>query len=148
MADPRILVVEDNPSDLALTLHALKADGVPKQVDVVRDGAEALEYLFGAGRYEGRRVVEGPDLVLLDLKLPLVDGFEVLRAVRSATSTESVPITILTSSAEERDITQSYRLGANSYVVKPTDFRQFAKALHLLSAYWLQLNKPAPRRLG
>jgi two-component system, response regulator len=141
----RILLVDDSQSDVELTLHALNADPVVTRVDVARDGAEALEFIFCAGRYEGRSLLDGPDLVLLDLKLPLVDGFEVLRAVRSDARTASLPVTILSSSGEERDVVESYRLGANSYVVKPTEFRQLATALQLLSSYWLRLNKPARR---
>jgi two-component system, response regulator len=144
----RILIVEDSQSDLELTLHALRIDPVATRVDVARDGVEALEYIFCAGRYQDRSPLDGPDLILLDLKLPLVDGFEVLRAVRADARTASLPITVLSASGDERDVVESYRLGANSYVVKPDGFGQLATALQLLSAYWLRLNKPARRALA
>jgi two-component system, response regulator len=141
----RILLVDDSQSDLELTLHALRADPVAARIDVARDGGKALEYIFCAGRHQDRSPFDGPDLVLLDL---LIDGFEVLRAVRSDARTTSLPITILSASGGERDVVASYRLGANRYVVKPFDFRQLATALQLLSSYWLRLNRPARRALA
>jgi CheY-like chemotaxis protein len=146
--DPVILLVEDNPDDEALTLRALRAAGVRYEVVVARDGVEALDYLFGTGRHAGRDIGLLPQVVLLDLKLPRLDGLEVLRRIRSDERTRLLPVVILTSSTEDRDRIEGYRLGANSYVRKPVDFGQFAEAVRQLGLYWLLLNQPPPRRRG
>ncbi|HXG20624.1 MAG TPA: response regulator [Methylomirabilota bacterium] len=140
-----ILLVEDTPDDIELTLRALKDHHITNPLTVVRDGAEALEFFFAVGAYAHRRVEDLPKVVLLDLKLPKIDGLEVLRQVRADLRTKTVPIVVLTSSREERDIIESYQLGANSYIVKPVDFVQFTEAVRQLGLYWLLLNEP-PRR--
>jgi two-component system response regulator len=137
-----ILLVEDNPNDVELALHALKKNNLANHIEVVRDGAEALEFLFATGSYADRKVENGPRVVLLDLKLPKVDGLEVLRRVKSDPRTRSIPIVVLTSSREERDIVESYELGVNSYITKPVDFDQFTEAVRHLGYYWLLLNQP------
>ena len=137
-----ILLVEDNPNDVELTLHALKKNNLTNHIHVVRDGAEALEYLFGGGVYAGRDVNHTPKVILLDLKLPKVDGLEVLKRIKSDERTRSIPVVVLTSSREERDIVESYRLGVNSYITKPVDFDQFTEAVRQLGLYWLLLNQP------
>lgn len=143
MEDPvEILLVEDSPHDVELTLRTLASHNLANHVKVVRDGAEALEYLFGTGRYEGRNVFDAPRVVLLDLKLPLVDGIEVLKEIKGDERTRQVPVVVLTSSREERDIVDSYRLGVNSYIVKPVDFGQFVESVRQLGLYWLLLNEP------
>jgi len=139
-SDAEILLVEDNPNDEMLALHAFKRHNIAKNVYVVRDGAEALEYLFCTGVYADRRN-ENPKVILLDLKLPLVDGIEVLRQVRGNPRTCTVPVVVLTSSSEERDIIETYRLGVNSYIVKPVDFEQFNEVARHLGYYWLSLNR-------
>ncbi len=136
-----ILLVEDNPDDEALTLRALKRHSVGNEVIVARDGAQALEYLFGRGAYAGRDVSALPEVVLLDLKLPKVDGLEVLREIRADARTRFLPVVVLTSSGEERDLVESYRLGANSYVRKPVGFEDFSHAVGQLGLYWLLLNQ-------
>lgn len=140
-----VLLVEDNPDDEELTLVALQENNIGNPVVVVRDGAEALEYLFGTGRYEGNEARSMPVVVLLDLKLPKVNGLEVLRRLRAHDSTKYLPVVVLTSSKEEEDRIQSYALGANSYVRKPVDFGQFVEAVKQLGLYWLVLNEPPPR---
>jgi two-component system response regulator len=135
-----ILLVEDNPDDEALTLRALKKNNILNEVVVARDGVEALDYLFCRGTYAGRNRQDLPQLVLLDLKLPKVDGLEVLREMRSSADTRRLPVVILTSSSEERDIVAGYDLGANSYICKPVDFTQFTEAVRQLGIYWLVLN--------
>jgi two-component system response regulator len=149
MQDPSkvILLVEDNPDDEALTLRALKKNNIPNQVVVARDGVEALDYLFGTGAYTGRDTRHQPQIVLLDLKLPRLDGLEVLRQMRADARTRLQPVVILTTSNEERDVTSSYRLGANSYIRKPVDFDQFMEAVRNLGRYWLVLNI-SPSRQG
>ena len=139
-----ILLVEDNPDDEALALRALKKNNILNEVVVARDGAEALDYLFGTGAYSDRDTSMTPEVVLLDLKLPKVDGLEVLRQIRADDTTRLLPVVILTSSDEERDLVDSYELGANSYVCKPVDFTRFAEAVRQLSLYWLILNQPPP----
>lgn len=135
-----ILLVEDNPNDLELTLRALKRHGIATQIEVVRDGAEALDFLFCEGEYVTRPVEERPRVILLDLKLPKVDGLEVLDRIRSDERTQTIPVVVLTSSREESDIVETYRRGGNSYIVKPVDFSQFADAIGQLGRYWAELN--------
>jgi two-component system response regulator len=137
-----ILLVEDNPNDLKLALHAFKKQNLANYVRVARDGAEALEFIFCTGRYADRRIEECPKVVLLDLKLPLVDGVEVLRRIKADPRTQTIPVVVLTSSQEERDRVDTYRLGVNSYIQKPVDFDQFTEAVRQLGFYWLLLNKP------
>jgi len=147
MADKFILLVEDNPDDEALTLRALKKNNLANGVVVARDGAEAVDFLFGTGAHAGRDITDLPEIVLLDLKLPKLDGFEVLRRIRAHEVTKALPVVILTSSKEERDIAQGYRDGCNSYVRKPVTFDEFVDAARQLGMYWLLLNEgpPAPR---
>ena len=142
-----ILLVEDNPSDVGLTQRALAKSHVSNELVVAEDGQEALDYLFGAGAYAGREVTELPALVLLDLKLPRVDGLEVLRQIRADERTSRLPVVILTTSREEQDVAQSYDLGANSYIRKPVDFTQFAQSVEHLGLYWLVLNESAPPKV-
>ena len=142
--DKIILLIEDNPDDEALTLRALKKNNIKNEVVVAHDGAEALDYLFGTGSYTGRDLTIMPQLTLLDLKLPKVDGLEVLRRLRADELTRLLPVVILTSSNEEQDRNNGYGLGANSYVRKPVDFGQFIDAVRQLGLYWLILNEPAP----
>lgn len=136
-----ILLVEDNPNDVELTLHAFKRHNLSNRIQVVRDGAEALDFLFCTGSYADRRLEDSPKLILLDLKLPKVDGLEVLQQIKSDPRTRALPVVILTSSSEERDIVESYRLGVNSYITKPVDFDQFIEAARQLGMYWLLLNQ-------
>lgn len=145
MEKKAILLVEDNPDDEALTLRAFKRNNIKNDVIVVRDGAEALDYLFGAGRYAGRSITDLPQVMLLDLKLPKVDGLEVLRRVRSNELTRLLPVVILTSSKEEQDLLNGYRLGCNSYVRKPVNFDEFIEAARQLGLYWLVLNESPPK---
>jgi two-component system, response regulator len=141
-----ILLVEDNPDDVDLTMRAFKKHNLANQIQIVRDGVEALAFLLGS---EGNGPAgELPDLVLLDLKLPRVDGFEVLRRIRGEERTRLLPVVVLTSSAEEEDVVRSYRLGANSYVRKPVNFNEFVEAAKQLGLYWLVLNRPPPRTEG
>lgn len=139
-----ILLVEDNPDDVVLTERALKKARIANKVVVARDGVEALDFLFGTGAYSGRDTSATPELVLLDLKLPKLDGLEVLQRLRDDQRTRLLPVVVLTSSREDRDLTRSYELGANSYIRKPVDFKQFAKAVKDLGLYWLVLNEPPP----
>ena len=145
MGDKIILLVEDNADDEALTLRALKKNSIRNEVVVARDGAEALDFLYGTGAYAGRDLRVMPTITLLDLKLPKVDGLEVLRRLRVDDRTKSLPVVILTSSKEEQDLINGYRLGANSYIRKPVDFAQFNEAIRELGLYWLVLNEPPPR---
>lgn len=137
-----ILLVEDNPNDVELTLRALKKHNLANKVHVIKDGAEALEYIFANGSYAHRKVEDHPKVIFLDLKLPKVDGLEVLRRIKSDERTKIIPVVVLTSSKEERDLVESYRLGANSYITKPVDFESFVKAVTELGLYWLLLNQP------
>jgi two-component system response regulator len=148
MNDKIILLVEDNPDDEALTLRALKKNNIRNGVVVAHDGAEALDYLFARRAYEGRDVFALPQIVLLDLNLPKVGGLEVLQSIRADERTRRLPVVILTSSKEDRDLLKGYDLGANSYVRKPVDFTEFAEAVRQLGLYWLVLNEspPEPRR--
>jgi len=137
-----ILIVEDNPHDAELTMRALRQKKLANSLVVARDGAEALEFIFGTGKFSGRDLSRPPKVILLDLKLPKVDGLEVLRTVKGDERTRAIPVVILTSSQEERDIVESYRLGVNSYIVKPVDFDKFVTAVAEAGLYWLLLNKP------
>ncbi len=143
MSNQVILVVEDNPDDEALTIRALKKNNITNEVMVARDGVEALDLLFGTGKQNGRAIT--PQVILLDLKLPKIDGLEVLKRVRSDSRTKLLPVVILTSSNEERDRLQGYDIGANSYVRKPVDFVQFTEAVRQLGLYWLLLNEKPPQ---
>ena len=137
-----ILLVEDNPQDLKLALRSLKQAGVSERVQVARDGAEALEFVFGEGPHTGRGFHDAPKVIFLDLKLPKVDGLEVLRRLKSDPRTKSIPIVVLTSSQEQSDVLKSYQLGVNSYIVKPVNFERYAEAVRELGMYWLLLNQP------
>ena len=146
MPDKRvILLVEDNPDDEALTLRAFRKNNIGNEVVVARDGQEALDCVFGEGRHAGRDVADFPQVVLLDLKLPKVDGLEVLRRIRADARTELLPVVILTSSKEDQDVINGYRLGANSYVRKPVSFDEFLEAARTLGLYWLLINETPPR---
>jgi two-component system response regulator len=136
--------VEDNPNDLELALLAFDRGGFGNSVDVVRDGAEALEYLFCRGRHAGRSPLDEPRLVLLDVKLPFVDGPEVLRQIKADPRTRHLPVVMLTTSAEDRDLRRCYAYGANSYIVKPVDLERFFRAVQDIATYWLELNRPDP----
>lgn len=137
-----ILFVEDHPRDVELTLRALKKRNLANKVHVVKDGAEALEFLFATGAYAHRNMDHAPKVILLDLKLPKVDGLEVLRKIKADERTAIIPVVVLTSSQEERDVMESYRLGVNSYIVKPVDFDKFLNSVEELGLYWLLLNEP------
>jgi len=141
-----ILLVEDNPADLDLALYALRHNNLVNQIQVARDGEEALDFLFCRGRYSNRASDHFPKLVLLDLKLPKVDGMEVLRQLKSDGQTKTIPVVILTSSKEEKDLVQSYQLGVNSFIQKPVDFDQFRQIIKELQLYWLVVNQPPPAR--
>jgi len=144
MSERTILLVEDNPNDEALTLRALRKNNIHDRVVVARDGAEALDYLFATGAYQDRNPSDVPRVVLLDLKLPKIDGLEVLRRMRANARTKLLPVVILTSSNEERDLLAGYGSGANSYIRKPVDFNEFAETVRHLGKYWLQMNEVAP----
>jgi two-component system response regulator len=137
-----VLLVEDNPHDRELTIRALQEHNLANRLVAVEDGAEALDLIFGRGTYAGRPTTDVPRVVLLDLKLPKVDGLEVLRAIKQVEQTRSIPVVVLTSSREDPDIQAAYALGANSYVVKPVDFEDFAAAVSKLGLYWLLVNQP------
>jgi two-component system response regulator len=136
-----IILVEDNPDDVELTLDALKTHKLSNRVKVLRDGEEAVDYFFGTGKYADRDVCDRPKVILLDLKLPKVDGLEVLRRIRSDERTKTLPVVVLTSSNEQKDRIESYQLGVNSYIVKPVEFDSFARAVAQIGFYWLLLNK-------
>jgi two-component system, response regulator len=137
----QILLVEDNPDDVKLALHAFKRHNLANHIHVARDGAEALEFIFCTGAHAHRQIVNGPKVILLDLKLPLIDGLEVLRRIKADPRTSTIPVVVVTSSREERDIVETYRLGVNSYIVKPVDFDQFTETARQLGFYWLLLNQ-------
>ncbi len=137
-----ILLVEDSPEDVEITLRAFKKKNLTNKVHVVEDGEQALDYIFAAGEYNGRDVNVKPKVILLDLKLPKVDGLEVLRRIREDDRTKFIPVVVLTSSQEEKDIMESYKLGVNSYITKPVDFNKFMDTVSELGLYWLLLNKP------
>lgn len=139
-----ILLVEDNPDDEALAIRALKRHHIGNEIVVAHDGVEAIDYLFGIGMYAGRDVSLKPTVVLLDLKLPRIDGFEVLRRIRENEATRLLPVVVLTTSNEEQDLLNSYSLGCNSYIRKPVDFLQFSEAIRQLGMYWLLMNEPPP----
>ena len=141
-----ILLVEDDPRDVRLTTRELLAGSMKARVEVVRDGAEALDFLFCQGNYSQRSSDHPPKLVLLDLKLPKIDGLQVLREVKSNPSTQAIPVVVLTSSKEERDMVESYKLGVNSYIQKPVDFENFRDTIRTLGLYWLGLNQPPPSK--
>lgn len=137
-----ILLVEDNPRDLDLALRALQKANITNRIHVARDGAEALEFIFGEGAHAGRSIEDRPKVILLDLKLPKIDGLEVLQRIKTDPRTKMIPVVILTSSREQRDVVDSYQLGVNSYIVKPVNFERFAQAVRDLGFYWLLLNHP------
>jgi two-component system, response regulator len=139
-----ILLVEDNPDDVTLTERALKKSHILNKLMVAKDGAEALDYIFGTGNFTGRDMNSMPEVVLLDLKLPKIDGLEVLKRIRGDKRTKLLPVVILTSSKEENDLINGYTLGANSYIRKPVNFNQFVEAIHQLGLYWLVLNESPP----
>jgi CheY-like chemotaxis protein len=140
-----ILLVEDNQDDLELALHALKKGNLANKIDVARDGEEALDYLFCRGNFEKRSFETPPRVVLLDLKLPKVDGLEVLRALKNDPRTKSIPVVVMTSSKEQRDLVEGYKLGVNSYIQKPVDFTEFREIIGKLGFYWLVINQAPPR---
>jgi CheY-like chemotaxis protein len=139
-----ILLVEDNPHDLELALHALQEAKVSNRIEVARDGAEALDFVFGEGAFAGRKLEDGPKVILLDLKLPKIDGLEVLKRLKADARTKIIPVVVLTSSKEQQDVVESYKLGVNSYIVKPVNFERFAEAIKNLGFYWVLLNQ-APK---
>lgn len=145
MDEKIILLVEDNADDEALTLRALKKNNILNKVIVARDGVEALDYLFGTGQHQGRDTTKQPELILLDLKLPKIDGLEVLKRLRADERTALQPVVVLTTSSEDQDMLTSYEFGANSYIRKPVDFNQFIKAIGHLGLYWLVLNQGPPQ---
>jgi two-component system response regulator len=136
-----ILLIEDNPNDVELTLDALKQNNLANHIQVLRDGAEAIDFIFCEGAYSNRKISHQPKLILLDMKLPKVNGLEVLAKIRSDPRTRMIPVVILTTSGEERDMVDSYQLGVNSYITKPVDFEQFNEAVRYIGFYWLLLNK-------
>jgi two-component system response regulator len=140
----QILLVEDNPKDLKLTLHALSSHKLANRIEVARDGEEALDYLLCRGKFVGRSFEDAPRLVLLDLKLPKIDGLEVLRTVKNDRRTKAIPVVILTSSKEDKDLVDGYKLGVNAYIQKPVDFDEFRKIVEQLGLFWLVVNQPPP----
>ena len=139
-----ILLVEDNPNDVELMLHVFKTNRISNRIQVVRDGSEALEFIFCTGACASRSMNDGPKLILLDLKLPKLDGLEVLKQIKSDPRTAAIPVVVLTSSHQDRDMVESYKYGVNSYICKPVDFEQFVEAARMLGMYWLMLNQ-APK---
>ncbi len=141
METKEILYIEDNPSDIELTLRALKKHNVANSIQIIKDGEEALEYIFATGRYSERDVKENPKVILLDLKLPKVSGLEILKSLKAKEHTKTIPVVVLTSSREEKDMIESYNYGVNSYVVKPIKFESFSEAVSTLGLYWLLINE-------
>jgi two-component system, response regulator len=141
-APVEILIVEDNPQDLELAQRALRKANLTNRIEIARDGAEALDFLFCEGAYAGRKIEDTPKVILLDLKLPKVDGLEVLKRIKSDPRTQSIPVVVLTSSKEQNDVVESYQLGVNSYIVKPVNFEGFVDAVRQLGMYWLLQNQP------
>ena len=141
-----ILLVEDDPLDLEMTLRSLQSDHVKNRIEVARDGEEALDFLFCRGAYSDRSPQQQPKLILLDLKLPKIDGLEVLREIRATPQTRAIPVVVLTSSAEQKDIIETYKLGVNSYIQKPVDSAQFRQTVKTAGYYWLVVNRPSPVR--
>ena len=142
LREAEILLVEDNPNDMELTLRAMSTYNLTNKIYVAEDGVEALEYVFAEGAYSRRDIKDKPQVILLDLKLPRIDGLEVLRKIKSDERTNAIPVVVLTSSTEERDIIESYELGVNSYIVKPVDFDKFISAVSEIGLYWMLLNIP------
>lgn len=145
-SDVEFLLVEDNPNDVEMTLRALKKNNIANKVYVAMDGEEALDFIFARGIFNHRKVESAPKVILLDLKLPKIDGLEVLRAIREDTRTKTLPVVVLTSSTQETDIVESYKLGVNSYIVKPVDFEKFIKTVGDLGLYWLLLNQTPQKK--
>lgn len=141
LREVEILLVEDNPNDVELALRALRKHNLANKVVVVRDGAEALDFVFASGAYAKREISDHPRVILLDLKLPKVDGLEVLQKIKSDERTKSIPVVVMTTSTEEQDLVKSYQLGVNSYILKPVDFKQFSESVSQLGFYWLLLNQ-------
>lgn len=137
-----ILLIEDNPNDAELTMRSFKKNNITNSILHLKDGAEALEFLFGSGQFEGRNLTNKPKVILLDLKMPKVDGIEVLQKIKADDNTKTIPVVVLTSSKEDPDIDKCYKLGANSYIVKPVDFDSFQKVVTQLGLYWVLLNQP------
>ncbi len=148
LKEAEILLVEDNLNDMELTLRAMSTRNLANKIHVAKDGVEALEYVFATGAYSERDIKDQPQVILLDLKLPMVDGLEVLRKIKSDERTRTIPIVVLTSSTEERDIIESYELGVNSYIVKPVDFDKFINAVSEIGLYWMLLNRPLAKVQG
>lgn len=142
MADSEILLVEDNPTDAELTIRALKEQNLANKLVWVRDGEQALDFVFGTGAFAGRHVMRPPRVILLDLRLPKIDGLEALQKIKADARTRMIPVVVLSSSTQDKDIVESYKLGVNSYVAKPVQFEEFAKVVSLLGLYWLLINKP------
>jgi CheY-like chemotaxis protein len=142
MKEVEILLVEDNPTDAELCIRALKKSNLANKLEWVKDGAEALDFIFAQGKFSERQVANGPKVILLDLRLPKVDGMEVLRRVKSDERTRKIPVVVLTSSKEDRDVAESYQYGVNSYISKPVEFDEFAKTVSELGLYWLLVNRP------
>lgn len=142
MTEVEILLVEDNPHDVELTLRALRKNNLRNKLHVATDGEKALDFIFARGEHAGRNIENSPKLVILDLKLPKIEGLEVLRQIKSDERTKVIPVVVMTSSNQEKDVVESYRLGVNSYIVKPVDFEKFMKSVSELGLYWLLLNKP------
>ena len=139
-----ILLIEDNPDDVELALHALKENKITNNIQILSDGAQALDYLFAKGKYADRDIADKPHVILLDLKLPLVSGLEVLKQIKTDDRLSSIPVVMMTTSQEERDVVESYKLGVNSYIVKPVDFEQFTESMRVIGMYWLLLNQSVP----
>ncbi len=142
MKEVEILLVEDNPTDAELAIRALKKNNLANKLVWVKDGAEALDFIFASGAYSGRQIASGPKVILLDLRLPKVDGMEVLRRVKNDERTKAIPVVVLTSSKEDRDVAESYQFGVNSYISKPVEFEEFARVVSELGLYWLLVNRP------